>query len=87
MLQAENGASRVMTTEQAVQHVLASHHMTRYRLAKELGVSLTSVYSWADGRTKMSTIAAELFGHKYNITVGDAHDTGRFRMYRNKAYN
>lgn len=64
-----------MKTKDAVQAVLDREGLSKYRLAKDLGVvSSTSVNQWLRG-TLMSTDVAAKFEELYKIKISDAYDT------------
>lgn len=50
---------------------LQARGLSRYKIAKTLGVSLVSPYQWAKG-VRMSKDTAEKFKAVYGITVTDA---------------
>tara|TARA_R110000851_G_scaffold14313_1_gene48466 strand:- start:2665 stop:2874 length:210 start_codon:yes stop_codon:yes gene_type:complete len=63
-----------MNTQEAVQLVLDREGISKYRLAKTLGVvSSTSVNQWLRG-THMSTLVATQFEELYKIKIEDAYD-------------
>lgn len=64
-----------MKTQDAVQAVLDREELSKYRLAKDLGVvSSTSVNQWLHG-TRMSQDVAKRFESLYNIKISDAYDS------------
>ena len=58
-----------LTTKEAVQ-VLLDSGMSKYRLAKNLGLAPTSINQYLKG-TKMSEATAKVVKAEYNITVTD----------------
>lgn len=66
-----------MNTAQAVEHVLNTEYLTKYALAKSLGMSSsTSVNQWLRG-TRMGTVAAKKFQRLYGIKIDDTYDSLR----------
>lgn len=64
-----------MKTKEAVQVVLDREGLSKYRLAKDLGVvSSTSVNQWLH-RTRMRQDVANRFESLYNIKISDAYDS------------
>jgi hypothetical protein len=60
-----------MKTKEAVEHILKTHNITRYKLATELGAHPPTVYQWVK-RTRMSEAYAEKFKERFGITITDA---------------
>lgn len=61
-----------MKTADAVQYVLDVTELTKYRMAKELGlVSATSINQWL-ANTKMSGVFADKFEELYGVKIDDA---------------
>ena len=61
-----------MKTTEAVTYVLSVTELTKYRMAKELGlVSATSINQWLRG-TKMSEVFAVKFEELYGVKIDDA---------------
>lgn len=61
-----------MNTQRAVEVALAYKGISKYQMAKDLGLaSSTSINQWLRG-TKMSTKFADKFKKLYGITVDDA---------------
>ena len=61
-----------MKTTEAVTYVLSVTELTKYRMAKELGlVSATSINQWLRG-TKMSEAFAVKFEELYGVKIDDA---------------
>lgn len=66
-----------MKTREAILLVLEREGITKYRLAKDLGIASTvSVNQWLRG-TRMSVLVAERFKTVYSITISDTYDTLR----------
>lgn len=60
------------STIEAVEYVLGLTDLTKYRMAKELGLaSATSINQWLRG-TKMSEASAKKFEELYGVEVNDA---------------
>ena len=49
----------------------AEHGESNYRLAKEIGVTCTSVQNWRTGVTKPLHVYAEKIAAHYGVTVDD----------------
>ena len=65
-----------MNTQEAVERILDEENITKYRMAKDLGIaSSISVKGWLRG-TRMSTRVAAKFNEVYNIKISDAYDHG-----------
>jgi len=63
---------KTKSTVEAVEYVLGLTDLTKYRMAKELGMaSATSVNQWLRG-TKMSEATAAKFEELYGVEVNDA---------------
>lgn len=63
-----------MRTAQAVAFVLKDQGLTKYGLAKALGLgATTSVYQWLKG-TRMNSTSATKFEELYGITISDVYD-------------
>lgn len=61
-----------MNTTAAVEYVLSLTGLTKYRMAKELGLaSATSINQWLRG-TRMSEEFADKFEELYGVKVNDA---------------
>lgn len=61
-----------MNTTEAVEYVLSLTDLTKYRMAKELGLaSATSINQWLRG-TRMSEEFADKFEALYGVKVNDA---------------
>lgn len=64
-----------MKTAEAVEEVLRTTRLSKYALAKSLGVvSSTSINQWLRG-TRMSDTVAERFEHLYGIKINDSFST------------
>lgn len=59
-----------MTTAEAVQYVLDTKHITKYRLAMEMISSPSSVDQWLSG-TKMGAINRDVFKQTFNVEIQD----------------
>lgn len=65
-----------MQTKEAIEFVLNTKTITKYALAKSLGVAPVSVNQWLRG-TRMSASKAELFKKVYLIEIENSYDTKR----------
>lgn len=64
-----------MKTSEAVLEVLQTRNLSKYRLAKDLGVvSSTSINQWLAG-TRMSDTVAKKFKELYGIEICDSFST------------
>jgi len=64
-----------MKTKEAVAFVLKEYKLSKYRLAKNLGVvSSTSVNQWLT-QSRMSQDVANRFESLYHIKISDAYDS------------
>lgn len=61
-----------LTTKEAVQHVLTKTGMSKYALAKSLGLAPVSISQYLRN-TKMSEQTAHNFYLKYGIIIMDAY--------------
>ena len=59
------------TTKEAIEFLISTLELTRYRLAAELGASPSSVQQWLK-ETRMSKAYADLVFKLYGITITDA---------------
>ena len=59
-----------MTTAEAVQYVLDTKNITKYRLAMHMLSSPSSVDQWLSG-TKMGTVNREAFKQTFNVEIQD----------------
>lgn len=63
-----------MQTKEAVEFVLNAKGLTKYALAKSLGVAPVSVNQWLRG-TRMSASKAMLFKELYFIEIENTYDS------------
>ncbi len=59
-----------MTTAEAVQYVLDTKHITKYRLAMRMLSSPSSVDQWLSG-TKMGATNRKAFKQTFNVEIQD----------------
>lgn len=65
-----------MKLQVAILTVLSSENLSKYRLAKELGLaSSTSINQWLRGNTRISVKFADKFELLYGIKIDDAVST------------
>ena len=61
-----------MNTKEAVMLVLKTTGLTKYALAKSLGMaSSTSINQWLTGNVKMSEASAAMFEKTYSLKITD----------------
>lgn len=63
-----------MQTKEAIEFVLNTKGLTKYALAKSLGVAPVSVNQWLRG-TRMSTAVAKRFRILYTIDIENTYDS------------
>ena len=66
------------TAQEAVAHVLATHKITKYRLAMNLGVTPSMINRYLDGHNMSKVVAEKLLRH-YGIEVTVTREVGRLK--------
>ena len=61
-----------LTTQQAINKLVNEDKMTKYAVAKSLGVSVSSINQWLT-RTRMSEKAAKRMAKVYGVKITDVY--------------
>lgn len=67
----------LQTAKEAMLHILQAHSLTKYALAKRLGISAIMIDHYITGRSNISSATASKVRNEFNVSITDVRQPGR----------